>query len=208
MVYSFFLNGGLSWENIFPEILFYFLGAILAGLLTFSGHLIACLITRTKPDDYNICFNKKGFLSLYTFLGLLLIPLIGMGFTTSPKFNKESKGKSVFIALAGPVFTFLISYCSLFIYYFNTVPVIGSIIMGFASSGILLSLTNILPLPGLCGGVLISALLPEKLSEKWNGLKDIRIIIMIILIVLIVRSQINVYVNQEIIKSVNLFFGE
>lgn len=208
MIYSEFLNGTLSWNNIFPNILFYVLGAVVAALLTFAGHILACLMTKSDLKDFSIGFRKNGILNPFTIVGTLLVPLIGVGFTKPTAYDKERKFKSVFIALFGPVFTLIISYALLFVYYFNSNPTLGSLLIGLSSSGILMSLSNLLPLPGLCGGVFISAVLPEKLSEKWNNLKDIRIFILIIVIVIIIRTQTNVAVSQWIIRTVNVFFGE
>jgi Zn-dependent protease len=201
MVYSYYLNGILSdTEGLFSALPFYFIGAVVAWLLTCLGHAIGCSIFKVKGADFGASYNPLKNISLYSVLGVLALPLLGVGWTKPTKYDSEQRGKSFAVALSGPLFCFIVSWIILFVYKFTTTPFLGSLTMGIAMAGMTFSVMNILPLPGFCGGVMVASVLPEKASALWEKTLKFYPLTATLAILLIVRSQANTFVIEKVVE--------
>ncbi len=201
MVYSYYLNNILSdTEGLFSALPFYFIGAVVAWLLTYLGHAIGCSLFKVNGADFGVSYNPLKNISLYSVFGVLALPLLGVGWTKPTKYDSESRGKSFAVALSGPLFCFIVSWLFLFVYKFTGIPFLGSLTMGIAMAGICFSIMNILPLPGFCGGVMVASILPEKASNLWTKTFELYPLTATLAILLIVRSQVNSLVIEKVIE--------
>ncbi len=206
MIYSNYLRETLISDisAILSALPFYFIGAVIAWFLTYLGHAIACSIVKGDRDTFGVCYNPLKNISLFSVLGIISYPIMGVGFTRPLKGDPEERGKTFFISIAGPLFCFAVSLILLLVYSFPTVAFLGSLLLGTASAGICFSIMNILPIPGLCGGVALGMILPEKAAERWLGLSKYYPITVTLALLIIARSQINTTVISKIVYYFSL----
>ena len=206
MIYSNYLRETLASDinAILSGLPFYFVGAVFAWLLTYLGHAIACSMVKGDRATFGAYYNPIKNISVFSVLGILSFPVMGVGFSRPTKYDTEERGKSFFIAIAGPVFCFAVSMILLVIYSFPSIAFIGSLLLGISSAGICFSIMNILPLPGLCGGVALGMILPEKASERWLRLSEYYPIAITLAVLIIARSQVNTWLISKIIYYVSL----
>ena len=198
MVYSYYLNDILSdTEGLLSALPFYFTGAVVAWLLTYLGHAIGCSLFKVKGADFGVSYNPIKNLSFYSVLGVLALPLLGVGWTKPTKYDSEQRSKSFGVAFSGPLFCFVVSWLFIFVYKFTTLPFLGSLTMGIATAGICFSIMNVLPLPGFCGGVMVASILPEKASSVWARILEFYPLTVTLAVLLIKRSQVNSLVIEK-----------
>jgi len=206
MVYYNYLRETLASDisALLSALPFYIVGGVIAWLLTYLGHAIACSMVKGDRAAFGAYYNPLKNVSLLSVLGVIAYPVMGVGFTRPVKGDPEARGKTFFVAVAGPVFCFAVSALLLLAYNIPSVAFLGSLLLGTASAGICFSIMNILPLPGLCGGVALGAILPERAAAHWTAASKYYPLTLTLVTLIIARSQINTTVISKIVYYFSL----
>jgi Zn-dependent protease len=209
MLYTNYLNGTLQSDiaAILSALPYYLIGGIFAWFFTYLGHRIACSIVKVDAKGAGVSYNPLKNISAFSLIGILAFPTLGLGWTKPVRFDPAAKGKSFLIALLGPLFCFIVSCALIWAYPYMPLAFLGSLVMGIATAGICFSVMNILPLPGLCGGVMLASILPEKASAKWMGLFAYYPIAVTLATLLVIRGEINTFVLTKVINFIGSLFA-
>jgi len=199
MIADFILNG----TNTTPVqtvimLIMLIVGAFLS--ITVHEYAHAKISGESKPS-----LNPLKQLTVSNILSVILLAILSVSWTKSPNVNKElPKGKRILIALSGIAANLIVAIVCVFIYEILVVIganiyasnyTLGSVYMWietFFSEMVLINIAyavfNLIPVPSTDGGLVVSSLLSEKASEKFDSFGRFGYIILVFLAVIAFRS--------------------
>jgi len=126
-------------------------------------------------------------------IGLLMILFVGFGWAKPVMVNpynlRNPKVDMAFIAFAGPLSNFIMSFLSMillfvFLVYFPGAPTyLVSAVQTFTIINIMLAIFNLLPIPPLDGSKVIGGILPESIHRQLPPIGQMGMFLLLILMI-------------------------
>lgn len=165
MLLDYFMNPDLYTSDVFWQtFLFSAAGLLIAGLLFREVTTAVSHALREKEVSFNPLKMPKIsllFFLIYLLFGTAMIP-------AAPP--AKTKIKTFLSALSVPLFGLAAGFGCVTLYATTSVIMLRSLLLSLATAFVSGGVFSLIPFPGLPGGNIIAALLPEKIAGKWINL--------------------------------------